>query len=595
MPDGSPGGTPPSKGRREGWDRVLVALVSDQTWTKDLLRDACDREDFEVRQLPRSDDAFERIVRMAASVIVVDISGGDPAPFDLLRQLQAAPETRSLPTLALSPTPDPLARAAAIAVGVEDVAHRGVDPEELQSRLKTLARLANAAMRDQEHEASLHRLQVRLRERGRELEESHRLVEHMRHSLQADQHTQRSRVEGLVQVAMELNKLQDFHVLMDRILKEARRLIHADAGTIYIREGKLLRFAYAQNDTLDRDAVGSPRFSSFLLPVGDGSIAGWVSASGEAVNLADAYELDSRAPYRFDRSFDQMTGYRTRSVLAMPLRTSMGRVVGVLQVMNATGSDGRSRPRFNDDDVTLLGHFASMATVAIERTQLTESIINRMLRMTETIDPDETGRHTEKVAGMSAILFEGWAQRRGLEGPAFERQRDRLRIAAKLHDVGKVGIDNRILKKPRGVPLTPEEFAEVRRHVIIGASFFLDNPTEVDEVARDVALNHHERWDGSGYPGHVDVFGHPIPDPATGLPRTGGKKGLEIPLFARIVGLADVVDALASERCYKPAWEERRVLEEVRAHAGRHFDPELVEIFFERLEAIRELRRALGP
>ncbi len=594
MPDGSAGGTPPSQARREGWDRVLVALVSDEAWTMDLLRAACDPQDFEVRQLPRGPDAFERVVRMAASVIAVDVSGGDAAPFDLLRHLQAAPETRALPTLALAPTPDPLVRAAAVAVGAEDVAHRGANPEELQSRLRTLARLATSVRRDQENEAALQRLQVRLRERGRDLEEANRLLEHMRSSLQADQHTQRSRVEGLVQVAMELNKLQDFHVLMDRILKEARRLIHADAGTIYIREGKLLRFAYAQNDTLDRQMGDTPRFSSFLLPVGDGSIAGWVSASGEPVNLPDAYELDARAPYRFDRSFDQMTGYRTRSVLAMPLRTSMGRVVGVLQVINPLDGNGRPRQRFHDDDVTLLGHFASMATVAIERTQLTESIISRMLRMTETIDPDETGKHTEKVAGMSAILFEGWAQRRGLEGPAFERQRDRLRIAAKLHDVGKVGIDNRILKKPRGVPLTPEEFTEVKRHVIIGAGFFLDNPTEVDEVARDVALNHHERWDGSGYPGDVDVHGNPIPDPTTGLPRTGGKKGQEIPLFARIVGLADVVDALASPRCYKPAWEERRVLDEVRAHSGRHFDPELVEIFFERLDAIRELRRALA-
>ena len=591
MAEGSAGSQDtPHDARRERWDRVLIALVSDETWPSDLLHAACDPADFELRRVPRDAQAFERLLRMAPSVIAVDVSGGDSAPFELLRRLQAAPETQPLPTLAMAVAPDALVRAAAFAAGVEEVTHRGADPEELRHRLRTLARLSTTAVRNLEAEASLMRLQTRLRERDRELEQTGRLIDHMRSSLQADNRTQRSRIESLVQVGMELNKVQDFHVLMDRILTEARHLIHADAGTIYIREGKLLRFAYAQNDSLARRGGEAPRFSSFLLPSGDTSIAGWVSGSGEAVNIPDAYELDPSAPYRFEPSFDRMTGYRTRSVLALPLRTSLGRIVGVLQLLNALDESGRPRQRFNDGDQALLAHFASMATVAIERTQLTESIITRMLRMTETIDPSETGKHIDQVAGMSAILFEGWAQRRGLEGPAFERQRDRLRIAAKLHDVGKVGIPNEILRKPGR--LTPDEFAQVKPHVMIGARFFLDHPTEFDEVARDVAMNHHERWDGTGYPGHVDVHGAPIPDPTTGIPRPGGKKGEEIPLFARIVGLADVVDALSSKRCYKPAWDERRVLDEVRSLSGRHFEPELVEIFFERLDAIRDLRQA---
>jgi HD-GYP domain-containing protein (c-di-GMP phosphodiesterase class II) len=232
-----------------------------------------------------------------------------------------------------------------------------------------------------------------------------------------------------------------------------------------------------------------------------------------------------------------------------------------------------------------------MATVAIERSDFMKTMIQRMLQLNAAHDPMETLPHVQRVEAISSLLFEGWARRRGLDGPAYERQRDRLRAAAQVHDLGKVGISDALLKKP--APLDDDERQRMRDHVIIGARLFAEHPNEFDEAARDVVLNHHERWDGGGYPGHVDALtGLPVPDPATGKPREGGKRGEEIPLFARIVALADVYDALSSERCYKQAWHERRVLDTIRAESGGHFDPELVEIFFERLDEVREIRAA---
>ncbi len=568
----------------------MVAVVSDADWCSCLVRDACDPKDYELRLVPPNERAWQRISNLSPSVVAVDISGGESEAFQLLRALNTNQETEAIPVIAMAAASDALLRAAAFAAGVEDFVHRGTDPEELRSRMRTLSRLSNAVARSIDAEASLQRMKLRLRERERQLEESGRLAHHLRESNQSDSKEHQTRVEGMVQVGLDLNKVQDFHVLMDRILSEARHLTHAEAGTIFMREAKNLRFAYAQNDTLASQGVESPRFNTYTLPVSDHSIAGWVGASGETVNIADAYAIDPTAPYRFDPSFDRMSGYRTRSVLAMPLRTSLGQTVGVLQMLNAVDDRGRPRDRFHETDQAMLGHFASMATVAIERTQLTESLIVPLLRLAELNDPSETGQHIERVAGYSTALFEEWARRRGLDGPAFERQRDRLRIAAKLHDVGKVGVDKNVLRQKRR--LTPSEFEQVKLHVLRGAYCFLDFNTEFTEAAREVVLNHHERWDGKGYPGHVDVNGLPIPDPRTGTPRVGGKVGDEIPLFARVVGLADVFDALSSARCYKEAWPERRVLDTIRSESGKHFDPELVEIFFTRLGSIRELRDA---
>jgi HD-GYP domain-containing protein (c-di-GMP phosphodiesterase class II) len=275
----------------------------------------------------------------------------------------------------------------------------------------------------------------------------------------------------------------------------------------------------------------------------------------------------------------------------MPLRTSSGATLGVLQLINAMDERGRPRDRFSEADESLLSHFASMATVAIDRSELMKNIVRRMLLMAHAHDEAETWLHVTRVAECSAVLFDEWARRRGLmEGSAFERQRDRLRNAAKMHDLGKVGISTELLRKPG--PLTPAEYEQMKSHVVIGARLFIDHPTEFDEAARDVALNHHERWDGTGYPGHVDLAGAPLLDPSSNQPRRGGKRGEEIPLFARIVALADVYDALSHRRTYKEAWDEKRVLNTIRSEKGQHFDPELVEIFFERLPAIREVREA---
>ena len=140
-----------------------------------------------------------------------------------------------------------------------------------------------------------------------------------------------------------------------------------------------------------------------------------------------------------------------------------------------------------------------------------------------------------------------------------------------LHDVGKVAISDSILKK-KG-KLSELEFEDMKFHTIFGARLFRDTTSEWDEMAHEISLNHHEKWDGSGYPGKiVDIS-------SDNLQISEGKKGEEIPIYARIVALADVFDALISQRWYKESWPEERVFNFIISESGKHFDPSVVDSF----------------
>ena len=397
-----------------------------------------------------------------------------------------------------------------------------------------------------------------------------------------------NKLKEIIRLDAELNRIQDRDILLERILLESRRAVNADAGSIYIREKDRLFIKYSQNDTKQRELPPGEKliYSIFSIPIDKKSISGYVGATGETVNIADVYSLPPGTPFRFDPSFDRKTGYRTRSVLALPLRTGSGEILGVLQVINARNARGRIVP-FSKDGELFARHFATDAASALQRAQATRAIILRMIRMAESRDPKETGAHVNRVAGYSVEIYERWAYENGVPEHETERNRDTLRMAAMLHDVGKVAISDVILKKPGR--FEPHEYEIMKRHTWEGARYFVDKQSELDEMAQVVALTHHENWDGSGYPGRVDIDTG-SPSPAAGPDgRPVPLKGEEIPLMGQIVGLADVFDALSCRRVYKEAWGEEEVLAEIRRLAGTKFDPRLVEIFFKALPSFRSV------
>lgn len=401
--------------------------------------------------------------------------------------------------------------------------------------------------------------------------------------------SEKQKLNTIMRLGVEITEVKDVDVLLERILLEARQLTNADAGSIYIKEADKLKFSYTQNETQQKKLQPGKKliYSTFSIPINNQTISGYVANTGEAVNIPDAYKLRAGLPYSFSKSYDDLSGYRTQSMMTFPLKTNRGDTIGVLQLINAKNAGGKV-VAFAKKDEPLILHFANMAAVAIERAQMTRAMILRTIRMAELRDPKETGAHVNRVASYAVVLYEEWADKRGVPREVIDKNRDILRMAAMLHDVGKVAISDAILKKPGR--LDDAERTAMQQHTVMGARLFSDKYSEFDEAAAVVALSHHEKWDGTGYPGNVNAAdGKVIPGYENSDGTARPKKGEEIPVFGRLVALADVYDALGSRRAYKERWGEEQVLEELKACSGTHFDPEMVNTLFSCLETIRSI------
>jgi CHASE2 domain-containing sensor protein len=192
-------------------------------------------------------------------------------------------------------------------------------------------------------------------------------------------------------------------------------------------------------------------------------------------------------------------------------------------------------------------------TAELHETQL--EVVRRLARAADWRDED-TGEHVERIGLM--------AERLGLAAGLTEGEAETLRHAAVLHDIGKIGVPDRVLLKPG--KLTPEEWEIMKTHAEIGASMLAGSRSPLVRMAEVIARTHHERWDGTGYP--------------------AGLAGHDIPLVGRIVAVCDVFDALRSRRPYKEAWPTPEAIAELAAQRGRHFDPELVDLFLELAPAL---------
>jgi len=380
----------------------------------------------------------------------------------------------------------------------------------------------------------------------------------------------------------KLHHIRDVNTLLDSILFETRTLTNSDAGSIFLVENGKLKFSYVQNESLFKNDFLSNKYiySNQEIEINKKSIAGYVAFTGKSVLIDDCYKISKSAPYSFNPYFDEISSYKTGSMLIVPLKTSKNDLVGVLELINRKDKKGKSIP-FSDEQKFFITQFAFYAGIAIERALLLRDVVFKMIHTTELRDMEETQPHVNRVSSYSVEIYQKWAENHKVPKNEVNNFKDIFKIAAMLHDIGKVGISDVILKKK--YTLSAEEFDIVKRHTVYGAQFFENPHSEWDTLAYEIALNHHEKWDGSGYPGNIkDIHEQNI--------KFGtGKKGLAIPLSARIVAIADVYDALSCRRVYKDPWEEEKVLDYIKIESGKQFDPELVSIFFEIYDIIKAI------
>lgn len=398
----------------------------------------------------------------------------------------------------------------------------------------------------------------------------------------------------ILETMIRLSSINDVDVLLETLLTEARRIVNADAGSIYVYDEGTLRIKYSQNDTLQRRLRHGEKmpYVNFCFKPDESSIAGYAVVKGDTINIPDVHAIPPECTYSFNVSSDNITGYVTESMLTMPLRIKNGKILGVLQIINAQDADGNIVP-FDCQAEFYMRSFAANAAAALEQAYTLDMFIKSMLRMVASRDPRETFSHGVRVSRFSVEIFDRYiADHPDTDLGGYRNYRDSLSVAAKCHDFGKVGISDILLK--RTFPRFDEDDRSVMKgHTGIGAMYFDGLEQEVFRMAQEIALRHHERWDGgaAGYPGDFDFRGFPPEGRVTNFVPLRGE---EIPLSARIVSVADVFDALSHARCYKPAWTIEDAFIEIQNEAGKQFDPYVVASFLLIKERIAQINAELS-
>ncbi len=344
------------------------------------------------------------------------------------------------------------------------------------------------------------------------------------------------RLEALIETSLHFSQILDLHRLLDIIMRRAEEVMEAEASSIFQVDEKNQELYFVLATGTKAHEVKKIR-----VPFGKG-VVGWVYEHGESLLVPDV-SIDPR----WYGLVDKESKFVTRSILAVPLKVK-DKTIGVAEVLNKRG--GRS---FSQEDLELFEAMGRQIAIALENAnlyrELDELFMSSIKSIVAAIDAKDpyTEGHSKRVVEYSMMIAKGMSMR-------LEEQKQ-VELSSILHDVGKIGIPDRILGKKS--MLTKRERSYIEKHPIMGAEII--KPIEKLKDLVPNILHHHERYDGNGYP--------------------LGLKGSEIPLIARIICVADSFDAMTSDRPYRKALPLDRALGEIRDFAGRQFDPEVSSVF----------------
>jgi len=349
--------------------------------------------------------------------------------------------------------------------------------------------------------------------------------------------TYTAQLELLMEFSSILNSTLDTVRVRELAMKATCRLLDCDGATLYLvdEEKKELYFETIVG------SVSTDQLKEIRLAMDESSLAGTVALKRQAMIVNDV-----GAEKRHFKKADEKNSFRTKNMVCVPLE-SKGRLLGVLQALN------KQKSKFTDADQRLLETLGHQVAIAVENSLLYQNLKNQFLEtvsaMATAIEAKDryTGGHTKRVAMFSVLI----AKHMGLSKEAIEE----VRLSAILHDIGKIGIDDKVLKKD--APLDKVEWEHMKQHPEMGYRILAH--VKSMKTITDGMRYHHERPDGNGYP--------------------LGLKGEEIPFVARIISVADTFDAMTSNRPYRKGMEYDVAYEEIVRYAGTQFDEKVVDGF----------------
>lgn len=343
-------------------------------------------------------------------------------------------------------------------------------------------------------------------------------------------------LKTLLKVSQSLSSSLEIEEVLYRAMEHVEKVCRAEASSIWEIDPEKRELFFR----IVRGEHGG-KIKKMRLKIGEG-IAGYVAKTKRPLMVNDV----KRSPY-WEDTFDSESSFQSRSILAVPLLIGR-RIIGVIEILNK--KDGKG---FNQRDKESLLALSGPIAIALDNARLYEErkelFVQTSFALALAIEKRDpyTGGHTKRVLDYSLQI----GKVMGLRGKELEG----LKISAILHDIGKIGIPDSILAKPDS--LTEKEFKKIQEHPVIGAEI-LRGIRGMERIVNAIKY-HHERWDGKGYPENL--------------------KGEEIPLWARIISVADAFDALTTSRPYRGRVNEKDALEEIEKNMGKQFCPYCVEAF----------------
>jgi len=350
---------------------------------------------------------------------------------------------------------------------------------------------------------------------------------------------------ALLKIGRSIAAETDIDKLLEIITEETQRALSSDRCTLFLLDKDT-------NELWSKVALGMGK-KEIRFPANMG-LAGHVATTGETINIKDAYN-----DHRFNKEIDKKTGYKTKTILCMPMRNLNHEIVGVFQVLNKFGNE-----HFSTEDEDLLIAIGSNTGIALENARLFKkqqimyedqkrSFVSFIDTLAATIDAKDkiTAGHSKRVSAYTLSIVE--------QLNLAQEHVEAIEHAALLHDFGKIGIKDSVLCKEG--KLTDEEYKHIQEHVeityeILQKMYFMENFKDVPEIA----ASHHEKYNGTGYFRKLS--------------------GEDIPIGGRVLAVSDVFDAITSKRHYRDRMPFLKVLSIIKQDSGSHFDDKIVNIFF---------------